>query len=384
MTANALYIFAVLSLLIVASEWLVRQTFLKHFGSALLVILLTAVVANVGLLPTGSTEAAPVPAYDGIFAYVAPLAIFWFLLPVNLRDVMKAGLPMIGLFLIGSAGTTVGVLIGMWAVDGSETLGPLFHAVGGMFVGTYTGGSVNFNAVALHYDVVRDGLLYGGAIVVDNIVTTVWMVATLALPRLVARLWQRRTLAEGLAVRGEVVLGIEEDTETMHPVDLSLVLALGFAGVWLSNTLGVMTGVPSILILTVLALVLAQLPAVQRLKGVRVVGMYAVYLFLAVIGAYCDLGAMADLKHLGVVLLAFAFLAVAVHGVITFVAAWVLKIDPDIAAVASQANVGGGTSALAIARSLGREDLVLPGVLVGSLGNALGTFLGFWVAGILG
>lgn len=383
MTHNPLYILAVLSLLIVASEWLVRRTFLKHFGSALLVILLTAVVANLGLLPAGSTAEAPVPVYDGIFAYVAPLAIFWFLLPVNLRDVLKAGLPMIGLFLIGAVGTSAGVLVGMWAVDGGDSIGPLFHAVGGMFTGTYTGGSINFNAVALHYDVVRDGLLYGGAIVVDNIVTTVWMVATLAIPRLVARLWQRRTLAEGLAVRGEVVLGIEEDTETLHPVDLSLVLALGFAGVWLSNTLGEVTGIPAILILTVLALVLAQVPAVSRLAGVRVVGMYAVYLFLAVIGAFCDLGALAEMERLGAVLLAFASIAVAVHGVVTFGAAWVFRIDPDIAAVASQANVGGGTSALAIARSLGREDLVLPGVLVGSLGNAIGTFLGFWVAGVL-
>ena len=40
-------------------------------------------------------------------------------------------------------------------------------------------------------------------------------------------------------------------------------------------------------------------------------------------------------------------------------------------------------SALALARSIGRSDLVLPAVLLGSLGNALGTFLGFWAAGQL-
>ena len=51
--------------------------------------------------------------------------------------------------------------------------------------------------------------------------------------------------------------------------------------------------------------------------------------------------------------------------------------------MASQANVGGGTSALALARSLGRGDLVLPAVLIGSLGNAAGTFLGLTVARIL-
>ena len=65
-----------------------------------------------------------------------------------------------------------------------------------------------------------------------------------------------------------------------------------------------------------------------------------------------------------------------------FGVARLFKVDLAIAAVTSQANVGGGTSALALARSLGRDDLVLPAVLVGSLGTALGTFVGFWVAGV--
>ena len=104
------------------------------------------------------------------------------------------------------------------------------------------------------------------------------------------------------------------------------------------------------------------------------------YLFLCVIGAFCDIRALAEIGSLGLTLLVFTFVLVAVHGLITFGAAWVMKMDVDIAAVASQANVGGGTSALALARSLGRSDLVLPAVLIGSLGTALGTFLGFLVA----
>ncbi|WP_456428147.1 DUF819 family protein [Rhodocaloribacter sp.] len=386
MSSDPLYILGMLCLIVVASEWLVRRTFLKHIGTALLVILVTAAAANAGLLPAGSTAEAPVPVYDGIFGYVAPLAIFWLLLPVNLRDVLKAGLPMIGLFLLGSVGTAAGVLVGMWIIGGAETIGPLFNAVGGMFVATYTGGSVNFNTIALQYDVIRDGVLYGGSIVVDNIITTVWMVATLAIPRLLTPIWRRKNaVAEAVAMRGEIILGIEEDTETLHPIDLGLVLMLGLFAVWLSDRLAEwLAPIPSALILTVIALILAQVPAAGRLKGVRVLGMFAVYLFLAVIGAFCDVAALRELEHLGLMLLLFATLAVGVHGLLTFGAAWLLKIDPDIAAVASQANVGGGTSALALARSLGREDLVLPGILVGSLGYAVGTFLGFWVANVLG
>ena len=386
MTDHSLFILAVLSSVIVVTEWAVRRTWLKHVGTALLVIVATAVIANLGLLPTTSTEAHPVPAYDAIFGTVAPLAIVWLLLKVNLRDILKAGIPIISLFLIGSLGTVAGVLVGMWVVDGPERIGPMYHALGGMFTGTYTGGSVNFNAIAIEYDMMREAVLFGGAAAVDSIMTTIWMAATIALPRVLRPLWAGRMRgADGAVVSREVDLGVEEDTESIHPVDLALVLAIGFGTLWASNGLAAWSAeagfaVPSIIILTIIALLLAQIPAVTNLAGSRTLGLFAVYLFLCVIGAFCDIRALAEIGSLGLTLLVFTSVLVFVHGMVAFGAAWLLRMDVDIAAVASQANVGGGTSALALARSLGRGDLVLPAVLIGSLGTAVGTFLGFLVA----
>ena len=383
--ADALYILTLLSLLIVLAEWLVRRTALRHIGSALLVIVLGAVAGNLGLLPTTSTPDAPVPAYDAIFGYVAPIAIFWLLLSVNLRDVLRAGLPLIALFLLGSLGTTAGAVLAMRVVNGEASIGPLHAAIAGMFAGTYTGGSVNFNAIALHYGVMREGVLYGGAVVVDNIVTTAWMVATLAIPRVLARAWPRRAGQAAARPASAPIVDLAAESETIDPRKLALVLALGTGALWVSIRLSAALAaagmtVPTILIVTTIALALAQVPAVSRLPGARALGMYAVYLFLAVIGAFCDVRAMAGLGMLGLVLLAFAMLAVLVHGAVTFGAAWLFRIDLEGAAVASQANVGGSTSALALAKSLGREDLLVPGILLGSLGNAIGTFLGFLVA----
>ena len=67
-------------------------------------------------------------------------------------------------------------------------------------------------------------------------------------------------------------LGIEADTEALHPVDLAIMLAAGALAVWGSNELAAWAnvrgvGVPSILILTMIALVAAQVPAVARLRG---------------------------------------------------------------------------------------------------------------------
>ncbi|HET7585286.1 MAG TPA: DUF819 family protein [Gemmatimonadaceae bacterium] len=383
---DPLFILAVLCLNVVASEWLCRHTALRHLGSALLVIVLTAIVANLRIIPAGSTAAAPVPLYDAIFAYVAPISIFWLLLQVNLRSVLKAGAPMILMYLLGAAAVMLGVWIAVPLVSAHDVIGPLAGAVGGMYTGTYIGGSINFNAVALSYGVEKNGLLFGGAIVVDNVITTVWMIATLAVPRFLAGRWKPRWTVARPATGAEPLLGIEDDTETVHPMDFALVLAMGVLAqvlsVWLASAIQrwFRVDIPAILIITIFALVLAQIPAVARLRGARMLGMFAVYIFLAVIGAFCDIPAMLHLGRLGVALLGLAGITVLVHGIVSFGAAWLLRVDPDVAAVASQANVGGSTSALALARSLGREDLILPGILMGALGNAIGTFLGFAMA----
>ncbi|MCA9720749.1 MAG: DUF819 family protein, partial [Myxococcales bacterium] len=180
-----MFTLAALCLLVALAEWLERRTALRHLGAALLVILLGVAAANLGLVPTGATSGRARPIYDGVFAYVAPAAIFWLLLSVDLRprQLARAGAPMIAMFFVGALGTVLGVLAGMAVIDGPGALGPLHRAVGGMFAGTYTGGSVNFNALALHYGVQEQGLIYVGAIAVDNIVTAVWMAVGLVLPR---------------------------------------------------------------------------------------------------------------------------------------------------------------------------------------------------------
>jgi len=384
-TDDALFILAVLAANVAVSEWLVRRTVARHLGTALLVIVITAVTANLGLIPTGS---APVPLYGGIFSEVAHLSIFLLLLRVSLADVRRAGPAMLGLFLVGAAGTFGGVLAGLALVDGAGALGDLEPAVGGMFVGTYTGGSLNFNAVALHYGVVEEGALYTGAVAVDSIMTAAWMVATIALPRLLAPLWPdaaRVDLPRPVVDDG----GVDDDTETAHPLDLAVLLGLAAGAWWLSGVVadavearGV-ESFPAVVVLTTVALALAQLPWVRRLRGARMAGMVGIYLFLATIGAHCDLEALGELGTLGGTLFLFVTATVAVHGAVIFGAARLLRVEPSVAAVASQANIGGGTSALALARSLGRPDLVLPGILVGALGTAIGTYLGFLASGLL-
>lgn len=353
-------------------EYLVRNTFLKHVGTALLVILITAIEANLFLIPSASN---PSVVYDIIFTYVAPISIFYLLLEVSFASIKKAGLPILLMFFIGSLGTVVGVFIAGNLVNGVENIGEKFPMIAGMFTGTYTGGSINFNAVALHYEMNNEANLYTGAVAIDNIITAIWMVATIALPKFLQSWIPRdKQVEESKEAISEKDLN---DTERLNPMNASILIVLGLVALMLSDWLAALSTIPSILILTTISLGLAQFKVIQELDGSRVLGIIGIYLFLAVIGAYCELAALPKIGEIATYLFLFAFILVLVHGLVTFGLGFLLKIDWDIISIASQANVGGSGSAIALARSLDRNDLLLPSILIGTVGNAVGTYLGF-------
>ena len=52
--------------------------------------------------------------------------------------------------------------------------------------------------------------------------------------------------------------------------------------------------------------------------------------------------------------------------------------------ICSNANIGGGTTAAAMAIAKNWESLILPGLLVGTLGNVIGNFFGILMGTIFG
>ena len=368
--SSPIYILAVLAGCVFASEWLLRYKLFKKLGAALLAILLTMLVANAGLLPTGGN-----PVYDGIFAYIAPGAIFLLLLDVNLGELKKVGLPMLLLFLVGTAGTTLGVICAVMIIPDSGIFEGNYAALAGMIAGTYTGGALNFNAVALHFNVMEDGLLYTSAIAVDNLFTSVWMFVTLILPRIMmGRQYKKVDVEEAVNKKRSPSLK-----------QLSLLVLLTVASIWISEEVATFFDgrgiqIPSILVITILALILAQFKAISTMPGNQLFGTWMVYLFLAVIGAFCDLSAFSSAGKLALIILGFVVIVVLVHGIVLWIAQRFIPSDWEEVAIASQANIGGSTTAMALAQTFNRHELVLPAIIIGTLGNALGTFVGFLVA----
>ncbi len=371
-TSNTIYVLAVLFLMLILASQAAKTKGGKQVGASLLVIVFTAVVANLKLIPSASNS---IPLYDSIFTYIAPISIFFLLLNVNLASIRKAGLPMIGLFLIGSVMTTLGILLAWIIISPENTLGEDARIIAGMLTGTYTGGSVNFNAIALEYDFQKKGVLYAGTIAVDNVVTTLWIIVTLTIPIFMHKIWKSKKQD---TAKTQPIAKRTESAIDMH--SLVWLSFLGVAAFLVSDLLSeYLPKVPFILILSTLGILLAQIPAVSKLKGSHTLGLFLVNLFLAVIGAYCELSAVSALKEIGVSLLLFTSIAVLLHGIGTVLIGGLFYRDWQMIAIVSQANVGGGTTAIALAETFKRNELILPAILVGTLGNALGTYLGFLV-----
>ena len=301
---DTIYLLAVLCAVAAVAEWLGRLPAGRWLGGAILSMLIGILLANVGVIPTVSN--AP-PLYKYLIAVGAPVAIFLLLLDVRLHALKRAGLPMLVAFGIGSVGTLVGVATAFWLTNADQWLGRFAAPVGGMYAATYIGGSANLTAVALHYGVTDEPTLFAAVNVADGVVGTLWIAALVLLVQLLHRL---------LRTHPEPTVTDAAETEDARPVSLvglGMLLALAFGSLSMSQRLSAWAAelgaqVPAMLILTTIALLVAHIPAVHRLGGARMLGVFGSYLFLAVIGASCDLEALAGLGRVGGLLVLFVVL----------------------------------------------------------------------------
>ena len=260
-TDDPVYVLTILSLGIVLGIYMAKTPLGKKFGAALIIILLTAILANLRLIPSASNS---IDLYKIIFKYVAPISIFYLLLNVNLTSIKQAGFPMVGLFLIGSLSTIVGILLSWLILSPQNVLGEDGKVIAGMLTGTYTGGSLNFNAIALEYDFQEKGILYAGAIAVDNVITTLWIIITFSLPSLLSLIWKGKKKSK---VRNVTSNATHEKEEFVNFNSLIWLIFLGFTAYFVSDVISrFLTQIPSILIISTIGIALAQTKFISTKK----------------------------------------------------------------------------------------------------------------------
>jgi len=345
-----------------------KVRWLSRVGASLLALVLGAVLSNSGLVPSAS------PVYSVIEGPVTSLAIAWLLLAVNLSDLKVAGPRMIGAFALAAFGTALGAFVGGLAFSGS--FGENTWRLAGVFTGTYSGGSVNF--VSVGQGVALPSFLFAGATAADALTTGIWLAVCLTLP-----IWIQRFYPASVPGEGDEGVGKDHahpffDKVPLSTLDLASLLAAGFVLVVLAEWFGRMVpAVPAVLWLTTFALIVGHFEHYRTERGALQLGNLALHFFFVIIGIHSR---VSEILAVGVEVFYFTLLVVGVHGLVVFGAGRLFRMDVGSLAVASQAAVGGPSSALAVAVSREWKGLVLPGIIVGLLGYAVGTYLGFGVA----
>jgi len=358
-----------------------RTKVFRALGSALVGILLGMLLSNTGIIPGSS------PAYDFLGGPAVSAGIILILLTVDIRSVAQAGPRMLGAFVLGGIGSAIGASIAALLL--ADAIGPETWKLAGQYTATYTGGGVNFAAVGAALE--TSGELFAAGIAADVTMTAIWMATCLAVPVLFASI-DRREVATSTGSAEDGAEDAEKRPASLHEMlyssvgaiglfDLAMLALIVLGTLWISDALGaVLAPIPSVLFLTTISLILAQLPAVRALKGAGVIGNYLVLIFLASNGA---MSVLANIVVIGPPIVYFALATVMVHGVVIFGVGRLVGLDLKTLAVASQANVGGPASAMALAAARGYSDRLLPGVAVGLVGYAAGNYLGLLVSAIM-
>ena len=317
------------------------------------------------------------PVYDFIGGHLVPLAIPLLLYKADFRRILRESGPVILTFGIACAGTVTGAIVGFYLID----LGEIGAKAAGAYTGGWTGGAVNFVAVAKAVEMTPDEVSV--AISANSVVSIMALMALIALPSvaLVRRFVPSRIMGEAARQAADVA---GDEPDALRPSHLAGALALSFAICALSYAFADWAGLGNyaILFVTVLALVAANAfpKALTRLQGDFGLGMIIMYLFFAAVGCGTDAVAFLD-SALNLFFYSVAILAI--HLLVVLTAARLLKIDLAEAVVAAGAALVGPAPTAAIAATRGWKALVTPGIMCGILGYAIGTFIGVAVAKLL-
>lgn len=356
----------VLTATIALSIALERSRFQRFIPGPILVLIIPCALANLGAMPTQS------PVYDALASIAIPFGVTLLLLRANLQEIIRSSGKMLPVYLLAALGVVLSILLvgQVWHFEGELEIWALLSA---LFIGSVVNVMATAQAIEAN-DTLVAAVIAGNAIMAPAYLAVIMvLMRSERIGRIVGR-------APGSS-RGEFTASSPQDAEDRVPPRppmgelVAILYALGafIAVEWFAAWAGIPNY--SILLVTILAVAVPNLyPAVRhRMSGTREIGMISMLMFIGVLSAQIDLGA---LGYFSLRIMGFVALALGLNILFLLLIGRLMKADPHVLFLASQAGVGGPTSTAAVAASQGREDLVTPGILCALLGVIISTFVG--------
>ena len=376
--------------------WLEQKyVWASKISGAIIALLIALAASNLAIIPTSCV------LYDNIvWDFAVPLGIPLLLLQCNMKKIWKETGRMMVIFLIGAAGTVAGAFLAYTLL---HRYIPGLEGVAAMMTGSYIGGGVNFATLAAEFDV---GEIKAAATVADNLLMALYFFALIFIAGMkFFRSHYSHPHIDAVAESGDLSGAQTQAAAYWSRKGISLkdialnfayAAAVVFAAKLISTFVGGLipnTGVVLHMLhtffgseyvwITTVSMACATFgeKQVAKLSGSQEIGTYLIYLFLFVIGVPASISKILTETPL---LLAFTGIMVIVNMLFCFVGGKLLHFDLEDIILASNANIGGPTTAAGMAISQGWSALVGPVMLVGTFGYVIGTYLGILVGGALG
>lgn len=377
-----------------ASIWLEQNyKWAARLSGPVIGLILAVIATNIRLIPASST------VYDVVWDYCIPLSVAMLLFRADLKKILKDTGKAFLAFNIGSIGTILGAIVAFFALRNAI---PDLYKMAGILTGSYIGGGVNLFAVASSVQV--DQTLLSAEVVADNFVMAIAFFVLLWIPaskffrkhyphpheleiEQSSKKTEAKTLAAGYWGRKEISL-----------VDFAITIGTAFVVVTVATKIAglikgaipaeFLGGYPQMILgnqfvlLTVVAVALATLfpKFFSNLKGAQEIGTFLIYIFFVVIGCPADLWSVIVNAPL---LFAFCGIIALINILVLLGVGKLFKLNIEEITLASNANLGGPSTAAAMAVAKGWEKLVIPAILIGLWGYIIGTPLGLAISNML-
>ena len=349
-----------------------RSKYGRGLNAALLATIFGLTASNLNLIPSHA------PHIHGVVnSYVLPLAVPMLLFSGNLSRVLSTGRLLLS-FLAATSATVLGSLLACALVP-LHSLGADGSMVAAALTARHIGGSINYVAVTDLLGVSPTARMAGLA--ADDVIVTLYFVAlyTLVAPKMRVPAGVDGAAAEGEPDRGTVASISVLDGATA----LAVSAVLCAVGSWLAESvLGFKGG--SVAVVTLLTILFATL-APKWLLTPRLIasgeslGAILLQIFFASVGASGNLSiVLATAPRL----FAWSAVAVASHLGLVLVFEKLFRFSRVETCLSSNANIGGPTTAAAMAASWGWNDMIIPAILIGVLGYTIGTPIGVVLLGV--